>query len=82
MKAHLRDSDLPIKEGTTVIANCGAEIPQTRFVFFWDASEKLEFSWSSFRGCCRKCMDGPVNHRYVYGCVPGQESLVRVEGEL
>lgn len=75
MKAHLKDSENSIKEGSTVVANCGLEIPNALFVFIWDDAghDVTVFdNPENLRGICKNCKV-PWEKRMRYGLVNGQE---------
>jgi hypothetical protein len=75
MKAHLIDADAPVKEGSDLIVNCGATVPNGRFVFLWDSEEYPEFLSVSMTRVCRKCASLELEKKYVYGVVSGQEVM-------
>ena len=77
MKAHLKDSSDPIRQGLNVTANCGKEIPNAYFVFIWDDAglDVTVFDQpASLRGICKDCKI-PWETRMRYGILPGQEAL-------
>lgn len=75
MKAHLADSNTPLKEGSDILANCGAQVPNGRFVFLWNNDEYPEFLSVSMTRICHKCAELELEKKYVYGVVSGQEAM-------
>ena len=74
MKVHLFDSDDPLATGGKLKANCGAEIVNAEFAFFFDLNFADSGVANSLR-CCRDCRTTRLAKRYVYGIVSGQEAL-------
>lgn len=78
-KTHLCNSDEPLKEGETLLAICGQEVPRSRFVFRWDDYETfagipvtnfsclLASSTALAIGMCRNCREHDLTKRYIYG---------------
>jgi hypothetical protein len=82
IKTHLADSAEPLKEGSKLLAICGAIIPDAAFVFMWDDAEVMT-SISGFlrlSASCRKCKLLPKTGRYQYGICSGEERK-QSEGE-
>jgi len=80
MKAHLLDSDEPLKEGTKVVAKCGAEIPNIAFVYFFDSTRDEHGSFkyainslTTCMNCIARVFERP-SKRYVYGLAQAQEA--------
>lgn len=77
MKSHLHNSDDPAREGDTLKAVCGSDVPKAAFVFFFDAGSKLgaEFFLTLNRiNTCANCLEGEFKQRYIYGIRTGQEA--------
>jgi hypothetical protein len=74
MKAHLLDSDDPLREGLTYKALCGKEVKDSSFVFMFDVdAESCNFYDSLNKlNTCGKCLDITIEKRYVYGVVQAQ----------
>ena len=75
MKAHLADSENPLKEGSDVQANCGEIVRNCHFVFLWDNENFPEFLSVSMTRICRKCSQLELGKKYVYGIVCAQELI-------
>ena len=74
MKAHLKSSDEPLKEGQDHSALCGQVVNKAQFVFFFD-SDKFEsfLEMLSPLRFCSKCARMEIAGRYIYALIPGQE---------
>lgn len=78
MKAHLISSNEPLPEGEDRTAACGADVPKAVFLFQWDfAVDDSIDVWSTWCGC-RRCLGDPLDGRYLYVILPGQESRSEV----
>ena len=76
MKAHLLDSEVPLIEGQTYTAICGAEVSQAVFVYMFNTDHAEEFLGAlSSINTCKKCYQLEIEKRYVYGILPGQEAM-------
>jgi len=76
MKAHLTTSEVPLIEGQNYIALCQREVPRSRFVYWFDSGNAPEFlSALSAINICRECYRAELTQRYVYGLIPGEESM-------
>lgn len=76
MRAHLLSSSDPLPSGVPQVANCGLEIIDPEFVFFFDTSipaNSRAFELLSPLLHCRKCIAAPMNERYLYGMVSRAE---------
>jgi hypothetical protein len=78
-KVHLRDSDVPLKEGSDLIAMCGTEVPKAAFVLMWNESEAGLLFPNSLSRFCKKCVLANIEPaavpRYWYGILPGEETV-------
>jgi hypothetical protein len=75
MKLHLITSEEPPKNGETLTAVCGAEVPNARTVFWWD--DDFEPIWGEFVFSyrpCSKCVSMDLGKRYIAGVLSGQDS--------
>ncbi len=75
IKTHLADSDSPLKEGTKLLAKCGAIVPDAAFVYEWNDDV---LNWPDFfRSVCIRCQKQCASvtlKRYIYGLRSGEES--------
>jgi hypothetical protein len=79
MKAHLIDSDEPLREGITYTALCGAVVRDATFVFFFnDDATNFRESLNTLN-TCRHCIDLEIEKRYVYGILPAEHATEPVE---
>lgn len=75
MKAHLKDSDIPLIEGQDQAANCGQLVPKAAWVFIYgDADCNGAATMDRLRGVCTKCQI-PWETRMRYGMLPGEEAI-------
>lgn len=73
MKFHLLNSEEPPKEGVTIKAECGAEIPNAKLIFSVAVFELVDLSALIF---CKKCQQAPkFDKRYLSALANGQEFL-------
>ena len=69
MKTHLANSSEPLKEGTKILAICGAFVPNAKFVFMWDETQMGapvtldEYTMLICRTCCKT----ELSEAYTYG---------------
>lgn len=79
IKTHLADSDSPLKEGSKLLAICGAFIPDAAFLIEWDENFRgaLTETINRMSGLCSKCRKQypSLQGRYVYGIYCGEEAL-------
>lgn len=74
MKAHLIASEVPLIEGQTCTAACGAEIKRCIFVYMFNTDHATEFLAAlSAVNTCSKCYRQPLDNRYVYGLVSADQ---------
>jgi hypothetical protein len=64
MKAHFRDSDVPLKQGTDINANCGATVPKATALLI-PIDGEVEVT-SSVSNICRVCQKVPRSQALVY----------------
>jgi hypothetical protein len=81
IRAHLLDTQEPVKEGSNLLANCLTPVPNARFVFLWDNEHYPEFLSVSMSRICRECAKSELRGRYVYGIVNGQQTMDRNDEE-
>jgi hypothetical protein len=78
VKTHLADSEVPLKEGSKLLAICGAIVPDAAFVFMWDETANgvraSDIEMSGLLSQCSRCKKIRLTQRYLYGIVSGQES--------
>lgn len=77
MKVHIRRSAEPLKSGETYQATCGAEVPNSHFVFTCDESFGAMVTFNALR-VCKACLTTRVEGEagpYVYGIVNAQETM-------
>lgn len=72
-KVHLVDSDVPLKENVNRTAICGKSIPNAVFAFMFDG-DRMPDGDATFSVCCVACAK-TRGKRYLYGIIPGEESL-------
>jgi hypothetical protein len=76
IKTHLADSEVPLKEGSKLLAICGALVPDAAFVFMWDETgiKNSDFTVMLGRlGMCGHCAKRQATQRYIYGIRSGEE---------
>lgn len=77
MKSHFKFSTEPLKESTTVEAECGFFVPNAYFPMIWEPGAYPE-SLSSLLFCkeCLEIVKGyKEKHRYMlYGCLERREA--------
>jgi len=81
MKAHLLDSDDPLREGLEYIALCGKRVPDSSFVFMLDVDAESCNFYDSLNSLntCPKCLNVEIEKRYVYGIRQAQISRDEAE---
>ena len=76
IRAHLKDAPVPLAENVTILANCGVEVPNARFLCMWDEQEMGEGPTVERRvwdRICRQCRRVKLKHRYIYAVANAQE---------
>ena len=76
MKAHLISSDVPLREGRTYWAVCGAEVKRATYKFFFDDDfRSLTDGLRKARGVCEKCVAAKCFLRdgLIYGIVEAKK---------
>jgi len=80
MKHHYAISNTPLRQGATVKAMCGAEVPKAQFAAMIDLAQAGDkFTATPARGLCRKCFDKDwENKRLLYVVASGQEAMTEL----
>ena len=68
MRAHLIDTDNPLKEGSDVQALCGELVKNVIFVYSFDSQIAPELvSGLNTLNTCKNCYRIELTKRYIYG---------------
>lgn len=80
MKAHIFQSDKPIREGSDLIGLCGTSVRNVVYAYLWDSDLCPEMvAGLTTLNTCRDCFRSFLSMRYIYGVVSGAE--IRPEHE-
>ena len=83
MKAHVIESEDPLREGADITALCGALVSKAVFAYMWNSSIAPEFVAAlTTLNTCRSCYRQFLSKRYIYGILPGAEIRPEHEEEV
>jgi hypothetical protein len=75
VRFHYANSAEPLKEGSTITALCGEQVPKAGFPASIDCDiVGYSFAMQAHSRMCRKCCDGNLEKRFVYIVAAGQEA--------
>lgn len=73
MKVHFLDVEEPdLKEGSDLVANCGAIIKNATFAMKFDFDLGDIVDWNALL-VCGECLELELDNRFIYGLVSGKD---------